>query len=449
MPAELKASLFSTPEMDEVFCLSRQLRYMTRFEWVLASALECNGIAETGAANAIEPFLDAQFANLSPLLSDAQRAGNIAIPFVRQLTAAVSAHDERAARHIHFGATSQDVLDTALVLQLRDADALIRSGLDELASSLAQLARKHANTILAGRTWLQDGPPITLGLKVAGWLAAVRRHKERLATAEERALTLQFGGAVGTLASLGEKGPAVSRALAEKLDLKEPELPWHTHRDNLVELTACLGLLVGTLGKIARDVALLMQTEIGEAAEPGGEGRGGSSTMPHKRNPVASAIILSAAARVPALVSTMLSAMVQEQERALGGWQAEWETIPQIYRLTASALARTIEIARGLEVNPERMIANLSATGGLVMSEAVSAALSTSLGRTRAHALLEQASRRAVEERKHLRDVLLEVPEIREHLDEAQLDRLLDPHNYLGSTQHFIRRVLGAGDASR
>ena len=449
MSTELKASLFSTPEMDEVFSRARQVRYMTRFEWALTAALECNGIAETGAAAAVEVLLDAKFVSLDLLQAEAQRAGNIAIPFVRQLTTEVKARNERAARYIHFGATSQDVLDTALVLQLRDAGALIRSGLEELDSSLARLVREYATTVLAGRTWLQDGPPVTLGLKVAGWLSAIRRHRRRLATADERVVTLQFGGAVGTLAPLGEKGPAVSRALAEKLDLKEPDLPWHTHRDNLAELAACLGLMVGTLGKIARDVSLLMQSEVAEVAEPAGAGRGGSSAMPHKRNPVASAIILAAATRTPALVAIVLSAMVQEHERALGGWQAEWETFPEIYRLGAVALARTIEIARGLEVDPERMLANLEATGGLVMSEAVSAALTASMGRAEAHELLERASRRAVEEKRRLRDVLQEMPEIRDRLSEAELIRLFDPRNYLGSTQHFIHRVLGAGNAAR
>jgi len=449
MPTDSIASLFSTPDMDEIFSLPRQLQYMMRFEWALAAALEANGIAQAGAAAAIEPLLDAKYVDLDRLLAEARQAGNIAIPFVRQLTEAVRRRDEKAARHIHFGATSQDVLDTALVLTLRDAGVLIRSSLAALDTSLARLAREHANTIMTGRTWLQAGPPITLGLKVAGWLAALRRHRQRLAAAEERALVLEFGGAVGTLAALGERGPVVSRVLAEKLELKEPKLPWHTHRDNLVELAACLGLLVGTLGKIARDVSLLMQSEVAEVAEPAGEERGGSSTMPHKRNPVACAAILAAAARVPALVSTILGAMTQEHERGLGNWQAEWEVLPEIYRLSSGALARAVEIANGLKADPKRMLANLESTRGLAMSEAVSAALAARLGRAQAHELLEQASRRAIEEKRHLRHVLLEMSEVREHLSEAELDRLLEPTNYLGSAHHFIRRVLGDGNATR
>ena len=447
MSTDSALSLFSTKEMDEVFSLSRQLQSMTRFEWALTSALERHGIAGKGASDALEPFLDAAFVDPPSLWEQAHRAGNLAIPFLRALTAAVSARDEQAARYIHFGATSQDVLDTALVLQMRDAFALLRGHIEKLDASLVKLIRAHAATVLAGRTWLQDGPPVTLGLKIAGWLAALRRHRERLQAAGGRALVLQFGGAVGTLAALGENGPAVSQALAQKLELAEPEVPWHAHRDNLVEVAATLGLLVGTLGKIAKDISLLMQTEVGELSEPGGEGRGGSSTMPHKRNPVASAIILAAAVRVPGLVSTMMAAMVQEHERGLGGWQAEWETLPEIFRLTAAALSRSLEITDGLEVDEGQMRANLEATHGLVLAEAVSAALVPRIGRAQAHELLQQAARRAVEEKRHLRDILLQMPQTRTLFSEAEMDHLLDPHNYLGSTKIFIDRVLRGTDA--
>ena len=449
MSTDSALSLFSTKEMDEVFSLSRQLQYMTRFEWALTSALERHGIASKGASDALELFLDAAFADPPSLWEQAHQAGNLAIPFLRALTAAVSARDEQAARYIHFGATSQDVLDTALVLQMRDALALIRGDLETLDASLVKLIGAHATTVLAGRTWLQDAPPVTLGLKIAGWLAALRRHRERLQAAGSRALVLQFGGAVGTLAALGENGPAVSQALAQKLELSEPELPWHAHRDNLVEVAATLGLLVGTLGKIAKDISLLMQTEVAELSEPGGEGRGASSTMPHKRNPVASAIILAAAVRVPGLVSTMMAAMVQEHERGLGGWQAEWETLPEIFRLTAAALSRSLEIAGGMEVDRGQMLANLEATHGLVLAEAVSAALVPLVGRAQAHELLQQASQRAVVEKKHLRDILLEMPQTRNLLSQAELDHLLDPRNYLGSTQIFIDRVLRGTHARR
>jgi 3-carboxy-cis,cis-muconate cycloisomerase len=441
--------LFSTPQMDRVFSIENQLRNMVRFEWALSSALESAELANEGSAAAMEPLFDATFVDLPSLFEQARQSGNIAIPFVRQLTAAMRRRNEAAAFSIHLGATSQDVLDTALVLQMREALALVFPSIDELERHLAGQARAHALTVLAGRTWLQSGPPVTLGLKIAGWIAALRRHRDRLHVASERALVLQFGGAVGTLAALGDKGPAVSAALARALDLREPELPWHAHRDSLVEVAAALGLLVGTLGKIARDVSLLMQTEVAEVFEPGTEGRGGSSTMPHKRNPVASAAILAASTRVPALVSSLLTAMMQEHERGLGNWQAEWEIYPEVFRLAAAALDRAIEIAAGLEVRAERMAENLDAMHGLALAEAVSVALATHCGRERAHDLVQHASQRALANGRHLRDVLLETPEVRQHLSQAEIDALLDPRNYLGSAQIFIDRVLGGPDASR
>lgn len=449
MATDSNSPLFSTLAMDRVFSVSHQLQQMTRFEWALSAALESTGQANVGTAAAIEPFLDAAFVDLPSLFLQARQAGNLAIPFVHQLTAAVRKRNETAARSIHFGATSQDVLDTALVLQMREAIALLLADIAELDRCLAEQARVHAGTILAGRTWLQDGPPTTLGLKIAGWLAALRRHRQRLEAAAMRVLMLQFGGAVGTLAALGSNGAAVSAALAQKLDLREAELPWHTHRDNLVEVAAAQGMLVGTLGKVARDVSLLMQTEVAEVLEPGAEGRGGSSTMPHKRNPVASAVILAAATRVPGLVSTLLAAMTQEHERGLGNWQAEWETLPEIFRLTAAALERALEIAKGMEVYPERMAAHLDETHGLALSEAVSAALARRIGREHAHELIHRASERALAEHRHLREILLAIPEIREHLSEEEIGQLLDPRNYLGSAQRFIERVLGETDALR
>lgn len=443
------APLFSTPAMDRVFSLDNQLRQMTRFEWALSGALESAGVAAAGSAAAIQPLLDAAFIDRAALLSEARNAGNIAIPFVRQLTTAVRERSAGAAQSIHLGATSQDVLDTAVVLQTREALALIGADIDELIRQFTVQAHAHAGTMLAGRTWLQAGPPTTLGLKIAGWVAALRRHRRRVESAAASATVLQFGGAVGTLAALGEKGPEISAALAKALDLREPELPWHTHRDRFVEVACALGMLVGTLGKIARDVSLMMQTEVGELFEPAAEGRGGSSAMPHKRNPVASAMILAAATRVPSLVATLLAAMPQEHERGLGNWQAEWETYPDIFRLTSVSLDRCLEIARGMEVRPERMARNLDATRGLAMSEAVSVALAQHVEREAAHRLVEEATRRAIVKNSSLRDVLLATPEVREHLTEAEIDRLLDPNHYLGSARIFIERVLGDSDALR
>jgi 3-carboxy-cis,cis-muconate cycloisomerase len=449
MTTESNSPFFSSPAMDRVFSRTNQLRQMVRFEWALCASLESAGIAREGAAAALEPFLTAEFLNVLELDEQARKAGNLAIPFVGQLTAAVRRRDEESARQIHLGATSQDVLDTALVQQIGEGLKLIDASLRDLDEQWARLARAHSGTILAGRTWLQAGPPVTLGLKVAGWVAALRRHRLRLASISERALVLQFGGAVGTLAALGDKGMTVSAALAQRLNLRESELPWHTHRDNLVEVATVLGLLTGTLGKAARDVSLLMQTEVAEVFEPAEEGRGGSSTMPHKRNPVASAIVLSAAMRVPGLVSTLLTAMVQEHERGLGNWQAEWETLPEIFRLTASALDRTLEIARGMRVDPDKMAANLKASLGLPMAEAVSVALAAHIGRERAHDLVQRASQRAVAAGRNLCEILGEDAEIHEHLNASDIERLMDPGNYLGSARIFIARVLGEEETGR
>jgi 3-carboxy-cis,cis-muconate cycloisomerase len=449
MASEFNSPFFSSAAMDRVFSRTNQLRQMVRFEWALSAALESAGIAREGAAAAVEPFLTAEFVNVQKLDEQALNAGNLAIPLVGQLTAAVRSRDEEAARHIHLGATSQDVLDTALVLQIGEGLKLIDGSLRELDMHWARQAHDYAGTILAGRTWLQAGPPVTLGLKIAGWLAALRRHRQRLQLIIEGAVVLQFGGAVGTLAALGDKGTAVSAALAHTLNLREAEVPWHTHRDNLAEVATVLGLLVGTLGKVARDVSLLMQTEVAEVSEPAEDGRGGSSTMPHKRNPVASAIVLSAAIRVPGLVATLLTAMVQEHERGLGSWQAEWETLPEIFRLTATALDRTLEIARGMHVDSAKMAANLKASLDLPLAEAVSVALAAHVGRARAHDLVQQASQRAVGAGRHLREILQEDAEIRKHLNASDIERLMDPGNYLGSTRVFIARVLGEDEARR
>jgi 3-carboxy-cis,cis-muconate cycloisomerase len=447
--SETLPSLFSTQEMDAIFSLPRQLQYMTRFEWALSAALEANSLAARGASAAFESLLDAAFVDVPGLLRDAQQSGNLAIPFLGQLAPALRGISPAAAASLHLGATSQDLLDTALVLQMRDALPILRRDLDSLENHLLRQTRAHAETLLTGRTLLQSATPVTLGLKLAGFIEALRRHRQRIDAAARRAVVLEFGGASGTLAVLGKKGASVSTELARRLELEEPRIPWHTQRDNLVELASALALLVGTLGKFARDLSLLMQTEVGEVLEPAAEGRGGSSTMPHKRNPVASAIILAAATRTPGLVFTLLTSMIQEHERGLGGWHAEWETIPAVFRLSAVALARSIEIAAGLEVHPERMAANLDATRGLIMAESVSTALSATMDRAQAHALLERAVTRAQQENRHLREILLETPEVRACLDPAQLDRLFDPRQYLGSTRAWIARITGDADADR
>ena len=438
--------LFATETMRDIFSDHGRLQAMLDFEAALARAEANVGIIPSAAAAAIGAQCRAELFDVEALATAAAPAGNPAIPLVKALTALVAVRDADAARYVHWGATSQDAMDTGLVLQLRAALSAVDQDLMRLSTALAALAERHAATALAGRTWLQQGPPVTLGLKAAGFLSAIERHRVRVRALSGRVAVVQFGGAVGTLAALGERGLDVAAVLARELRLAVPDVPWHTQRDRIAEVATTLGLIVGTLGKLARDVSLLMQTEVGEAAEPSAPGRGGSSTMPHKRNPVASATILSAATRVPALVSVMLAAMVQEHERGLGGWHAEWETLPEICALTGGALTQAIAMVEGLQVDPARMASNLELTRGLVLAEAVAMALGDKLGKTQAHALIEEASARALAERKPLRETLAADGRVTAHLSAAELERLLDPRNYLGQTQALIARALAARD---
>jgi 3-carboxy-cis,cis-muconate cycloisomerase len=289
---------------------------------------------------------------------------------------------------------------------------------------------------------MQQALPTTLGAKLAATVSALDRHRDRLTALRERALVLQFGGAAGTLASLHDRGLDVSEALGAALELPVPDMPWHTQRDRVCEIATTLGMLTATLGKLARDVALLAQTEVGEVDEPAGPGRGGSSTMPQKRNPVGASIALAAAVRVPGLVATMLAAAVQEHERGLGDWPAEWETLPEIVQLTGGALDAMAEVAAGLDVHRERMRANLEVTKGLIFAEAVQMALAPSIGRDAAHALVASACRRAVAQDAHLRDILAAEPKVTDVLDASAIARLFDPAGYLGMSSAYVARAL-------
>jgi 3-carboxy-cis,cis-muconate cycloisomerase len=376
------------------------------------------------------------------LAKSAALVGNLAIPLVKELTALVAKSDPAAAGFVHLGATSQDAIDTGLVLQLREAFDDTAERLARISAELQRLTIAHRDLVLAGRTWLQQALPVTLGLKFAGWLDAVERHRERLVETRRRVEVLQFGGAVGTLAALGKDGPRVAEVLAGELKLALPEIPWHAQRDRIAEVAATFGLLVGTLGKIARDISLMSQTEIGELAEPSASGRGGSSTLPHKRNPIGCGVILAAAIRVPPLVSTMLTAMVQEHERGLGGWHAEWQTLPEICMLTSGALSHLTQILAGLQIHEAVMAENLHAAHGLMMAESVAMVLAKKIGRMPAHELLERLSHQAIDTGQSFRDVLLNNAEISKHFSAADLDRLLDPRQYTGAARDLIERVL-------
>lgn len=436
--------LFHGSAIGAVFTDRAHLQGMLDFEAALARAEAKVGVIPADAAGPIAAQCDAALYDLGALADAAARAGNTAIPLVKALTAKVAARDKAAAGFVHWGATSQDAMDTGLVLQLRAAVALIEADLAKLSVNLAVLAQKHRQTSMVGRTWLQHALPITFGLKAAGWLDAVERHRVRIAELKPRLLVLQFGGAAGTLAALGDKGLVVAEALAADLKLALPATPWHGARDRVVEFGTVLALLTGTLGKMARDIALLMQADVAEAYEPAGEGKGGSSTMPHKRNPVGAAAVLAAATRVPHLAGSLLSGMVQEHERGLGGWHAEWQVLPELVQLSAGALAQMVDVTGGLEVKPERMRANLDATNGLIMAEAVTMTLGGKLGKQEAHHLIEAASKRAISEKRHLREVLAEDKTVLQHLDRAALDKLFDPLGYTGVAAALIDRVLAA-----
>jgi 3-carboxy-cis,cis-muconate cycloisomerase len=383
------------------------VRAMLEFERALAGAEADAGVIPQGSARIIATACSDLKVSPETLARDAKTSGSLAVPLVKALTAHVARADTRAAAFVHHGSTSQDVLDTALVLCLKpclaDAERVLATAVNQLAGH----ARRHAGSVMLGRTLMQPATPITAGLKIARWAAALHRCRRRLADARPRALCVQLGGAVGTLDALGSQRAAVRRGVAERLELGDARA-WHDHRDELLRLMAELAIVTATIGKIARDVALLSQAEVGEMLESApAKGVGGSSAMPHKRNPVACLQALTAAERVPGLMATLLSGAVGEHERALGGWQAELVTIPELVDAAGGALDALERIASGLVVNADRMKANLEALQGLVFSERLARVVARDLDRTSALALVDDWSTVAVREGRQLRDVAL------------------------------------------
>jgi 3-carboxy-cis,cis-muconate cycloisomerase len=430
--------LMVDPKVSAIMSDHGLVTRMLGFEAALARAEAKAGVIPADAAKAIV-MAAAKDIDMTILATASALAGNPAIPLVRMLTAQTA---EAGQRHVHWGATSQDVMDTALVLQIRDCLEVFSGNLERLQAALATMTQQYRATPMIGRTLLQHALPTTFGMKTAGWLAGINRAIERLAEMVPRVLVLQFGGAAGTLASLGARGPAVSRELAQMLGLGKPVLPWHTQRDRVVETACFCGILTGTLGKIARDISLMSQTDVGEVMEGAAPGRGGSSTMPHKRNPVSCNIILATATAVPGLVATMLASQVQEHERGLGAWAAEWRTLPELFRLTSGALLHCCTLIEGLEINRARMRLNLDATSGLVMAEAVMMALAPFTGRLAAHHLVENASKIAISENIDLREAIARDMIIAQHLNTDALDALFEPTSYLGSVDTFIDAAL-------
>jgi 3-carboxy-cis,cis-muconate cycloisomerase len=442
----LLAPMFSSAAMRAVCDDTATLQHMLDFEAALARAEAAVGVIPASATGPIAKACKAEAFDLAALAEAATRSGNLAIPLVKALTAAVAKADAGAARYVHWGATSQDVIDTATMLTMRAAIDALLPDLDRAIAGFAGLARKHRDTAMVARTWLQHALPMPFGLKLAEYAAALHRSRGRLQRLRAEGLALQFGGAAGTLAALGDKGLAVAEKLAAELKLPLPDAPWHTHRDRIAEAASAFAILTGSCGKIARDVSLMMQTDVAEAFEPSGEGRGGSSTMPHKRNPVAAATALAAAAMAPNLAATIFAAQVQDHERSAGPWHAEWPTLPTLQLVTSGALAAIVDLAEGLEVDAARMRVNLDVTHGLIMAEAVTFALAETIGKSDAHHLVEAAVKKAVAGKQHLHDVMASDPKVTAHLSADKLAKSFDPMAYQGVSQQLIDRLLASLD---
>jgi 3-carboxy-cis,cis-muconate cycloisomerase len=432
--------LFGTPAMRAVFSDETLVRKYVEVEVALARAQARVGVVPEAAAADIARKADASAIDLGKLKSETDVVGYPIVGVVHQM--AKQCGD--AGRYVHWGATTQDIMDTATVLQLRDAVALVEGELKSLEAALGGLARSHRDTVMAGRTHLQQALPVTFGYKVAVWLSMIQRHHQRLEELKPRLLVAQFSGAAGTLASLGGDGLAVQAAFAEELKLAQPTITWHAARDSIAEAVSFLGLVTGSLAKIATDVMLMMQTEVAEVFEPFVQGRGSSSTMPQKRNPISCEMILALAKAVRQHVGLALDAMAADHERATGPWHLEWIAVPESFIAASGALHQANFMLGGLIVAPDRMSKNLELTGGLIVAEAVMMALASRIGRGAAHDIVYAACRGALEEGTPLLAQLRKRSEVTAHLKEAELARLVDPGNYVGSAPAMVDRVLNA-----
>ncbi len=433
--------LFSTQRMSAVFAPEAHVRGMLTFEAALARAEAQAGIMPSEVAAAIEASCKVELFDIAVLYREAVLAGTPAIPLVRMLTAQVEGEGKK---YVHWGATSQDAIDTAMMLQMRDGLDLLVEDLTRVCRECARFAELHRHTLMAGRTLLQQALPITFGLKAARWLALAVRQVQALREHRERTLALQLGGATGTLVSLGSNGLQVVELVAGELGLPAPDLPWHTERDRVAKIAATLGVVAGAMAKIAGDIVLLAQTEVGEATEGTMAGKGGSSAMPQKHNPVDATSAIAAARLSLGVVPVILAAMVQEHERAVGGWQAEWVAIPNLFCFTASAVQRVGDAVSGLQIDPARMSMNLDLSGGLIMAESLSMALAPHMGRPESQRMVQEACEEAVKSGRDLRQVVMGEAHIQALLTQEEIDRALDPGSYLGSTEAFIDRALAA-----
>lgn len=430
----LYTKLFYCDEVNVLFSDSRTIAQMIRVEVALAQAQANKGLFSKTIATTITANCNGIEIDIEALKTAITLGGNAAIPLVKQLTKNIKNKDVEASKYIHLGATSQDVVDTGLVLQIQEFIEWTSHKVIVLEKLLLALTQKHRQTIIIGRTLLQQAKPTTFGFKTAGWLEAISRSKQRLEEIQKRILVLQLGGAVGN----GNLNISIEiqEEMALRLKLK-PSFSWHSHRDNLAEFASVLGVLGGSLGKIAKDISLLMQTEVGEVFEGAAEGKGGSSTMPHKRNPVACAAILANSNRLPHLAATILSAMVQEHERSAGLWHSEWDVLVEIMQLTGGSLEKTASLIEGLEVDEVRMLANLNCTNGLIYAENVAFELAKKLGKATAHEIIEKACKIAIQENKNLKEVLVEM-----EIKVADFEALFDPKNSIGLSLELTDQVI-------
>jgi 3-carboxy-cis,cis-muconate cycloisomerase len=431
--------IFTTPDMRQVWSDENRVQKYLDFEAALARAQARLKIIPQEACDEIVAHCDAKLIEMAKLKEATERIGYPVLPVVQQL---VKLCKNNLGEWSHWGATTQDITDTATVLQIREGLAIVEREIGAIADALAALAQKYRDTPMAGRSNLQQAVPITFGYKMATLLAAFERHKQRLTELKARVLVGEFGGAAGTLSSLGKDGLKVQAELMKELKLGQPAISWHTVRDCIAEVGCFLGLVTGSCGKIAFDVKLLMQTEVEEVYEPFHQGRGSSSTMPQKRNPISSVYITAQTAMVKQLVAALLEAMIEDHERATGPWEIEWIALPEIFMLSAGALAQTRFLVEGLQVNEKKMRENLDITNGLIMSEAVMMGLGDKMGRNTAHDVVYDICREVVKTGRPLVDLLEENDEIRKHADRKKLEALVDPANYLGVAGEMVDRVL-------
>lgn len=436
--SELFRDQFSTPEMREIFSDRRTVQAWLDVEVALAEAEAELGIIPDAAAEAIKDVGDAEMYNLAEMKLEMDRTSHPIVPLVRAIGAKC---DGDYGEYVHWGATTQDITDTGTMLQIRDAEAVITSRLEALADALLDHVMTHAATAMPGRTHGQHAQPVTFGYKAAVWLDEVRRHQTRMDEMRPRLLVGQFGGAVGTLAALGDQGLAVREKLMQKLELGEPQITWHTARDRVAELISNMAMIAGTCGKIAHEVYVMQKTEVQEVEEPFPDGKVGSSTMPHKRNPAICEGIIALSRTVRSSLPLAFETLIAEHERDKVGLQTEREFIARTIAQTDAALAKTVIVTEGLDVRSENMRQNLDITKGLTLSEAVMMALGDKLGRQQAHEILYRSCMIAFKEDTTMRDVLMHSMEVREILSEEEIDALLDPEAYTGLAARMARQI--------